>query len=574
MLAELEIRDLALLARARLSLRPGLVALTGATGVGKSLVLEALGLLAGGRASPEIVRTGAEAAVVRGLFHLDARRAKEAAEALGIDPPEGGEILIERRVEAAGRGRATANGSPVTVAALREAARRLVEIHGQSEHQRLLDPRAQAELLDRAGDCERARESFTAALRAAREARRRRGDLESRRKERLARLDYLEHVVETLGRAGIRPGEKADLERERVRFDGSERFMGDLHAAVDALSEGEGSATDRLGAARAALARAAELDPRLSAARDLVEEALERVADAARGAADARDGADFDPARRAAVEERLEELDRLLRMHGPTEEEALAAAAAATAEEATLRAEEEDRASAAGREAAAVRSLAAASRDLVKARRAAAKSLEKGVLAGLADLSLGAARFTVSVGEGEGDPVETSSEAGPGPVEFLFSANPGEPLLPLARVASGGELARVSLALKARLASADRTAVLVFDEVDAEVGGRLGPAVAEKLRAVSAGRQVIVVTHLASIAAAADQHLRVTKEVAGGRTTAAVEELDGEVRLRELAEMLHGEGNAARGIEAARALLEGASIGPAPAKVRAPRRAR
>ncbi len=575
MLAELEIRDLALLARARLSLRPGLVALTGATGVGKSLVLEALGLLAGGRADAEAVRSGADAAVVRGLFQLDPRRAREAAEALGIDPPEGGEILVERRVEPGGRGRASANGSPVTVAALREAARRLVEIHGQSEHQRLLDPRAQAELLDRAGGAEEAREAFAAALRAAREERRRRADLEARRRERLARLDYLGHVVSTLEAARLRPGEKADLERERARFDGAERFLADLHGAAEALSEGEGSATDRLGAARAALGRAAELDPRLGAARDLVEEALERTAEAARAAARTRDGADFDPARRAGVEERLEELDRLLRVHGPTEEEAIAAAGAAAEEEARLRAEEEDREASAARETAAGAAVAKAARALLARRRGAAKTLEKGVLAEMADLSLANARFRVSVGEGEGDLVETASEAGPGPVEFLFSANPGEPLLPLARVASGGELARVSLALKSRLASADRTPVLVFDEVDAEVGGRLGPAVAAKLRAVAAGRQVIVVTHLPSIAAAADQHLRVTKEVAGGRTTAAVEELTGAAREKELAEMLRGEGKAERGLDAARDLLAESAGGAAPAsKVRAPRRAR
>jgi DNA repair protein RecN (Recombination protein N) len=559
MLAELEIRDLALLARARLSLRPGLVALTGATGVGKSLVLEALGLLAGGRADAAVVRTGTEAAVVRGLFHLPPRQALEAAEALGVEPPEGGELVVERRVEPGGRGRASANGSPVTVAALRAAAPSLVEIHGQSEHQRLLDPRAQALLLDRAGACEAEREAFAAALREAREARARRAGLEGRRKERLARIDYLDHVLATLEGAGLRPGEKGDLERERARFDGAERFLADLHGAVEALEEGEGSAADRLGAARAALARAAALDPRLGPARDLVEEALGRASEAAREAARVRDGADFDPARRAGVEERLEAIDRVLRVHGPSEEEALAAAREAGAEAARLRAEEEDRGASAGREAAAARALAAAGRALVARRRAAAKSLRRGVLAGLADLALGSARFEASVGAGEGDLLETASEAGPGPVEFLFSANPGEPLLPLARVASGGELARVSLALKARLAAADRTPLLVFDEVDAEVGGRLGPAVAEKLRAVAEGRQVIVVTHLPSIAAAADQHLRVTKEVSGGRTVAEVEELRGEARERELAEMVAGEGKAERGRGAARTILADAA---------------
>jgi len=561
-LAELEIRDLALLARARLSLRPGLVALTGATGVGKSLVLEALGLLAGDRADAAVVRSGAEGAVVRGLFHLSPEQAREAAAALGIEEPEGGELLVERRVEPGGRGRATANGSPVTVASLREAARLLVEIHGQSDHQRLLDPRAQADLLDRSGGCTGERERFAAALRAAREARRRRADLLARGRARLQRLDWLDHAVEALEGARLRPGEKADLERERARFDGAERFLEDLHAAVEALTEGEASASDRLGAARAALTRAAELDPRLAPARDLLEEALEAVSSASRDAARLRDDADFDPDRRAAVEERLEALDRLLRLHGPGEEEALAAAAAHAAEAAALRAEEEGASRAGAAEAAAGRVLAAAGKALLGKRRAAARVLAKGVLAEMKELALGAARFEVLVEEGAGDPVEEATEAGPGRVEFLFQANPGEPLLPLARVASGGELARVALALKSRLAEADRTPVLVFDEVDAEVGGRLGPAVAARLRAVAAGRQVLVVTHIPSIAAAADQHLRVTKEVAGGRTTAAVEELSGAARERELAEMVSGEGRAESGLGAARDLLAGAAAPP------------
>ncbi|HEU4395717.1 MAG TPA: DNA repair protein RecN [Planctomycetota bacterium] len=567
MLAELEIRDLALLERARLSLRPGLVALTGATGVGKSLVLEALGLLAGGRAAAEIVRRGAAAATVRGLFHLGPAHAREVAAILGIDEPEGGELLVERRVEPGGRGRASANGSPVTVAALRDAARLLVEIHGQSEHQRLLDPAAQAVLLDRAGGCEDEREAFAAALRAAREGRARRADLEARGRERLARLDYLAHVAKTLESARLRPGEKDELERERSRFDGAERWLADVHLAAEALSEGEGSAQDRLGAARGALARAAALDASLEAAREHVEEALERVAEAARAAAAARDGASFDPERRAEVEERLDDLDRVLRVHGPTEEDALRAASAAAEEAARLRAEEEDGAAAGERARAADAALAAAARVLVRKRRAAAKSFAAGVLAELRDLSLGKARFEASVGEGSGDLAETASENGPGPVEFLFSANPGEPLLPLARVASGGELARVSLALKSRLADADRTPVLVFDEVDAEVGGRLGPAVASKLRSVARGRQVLVVTHLPAIAAAADQHLRVTKGTAGGRTSAGVEELSGPERERELAEMIRGEGRAESGLAAARDLLAEAAP-PAPARRR------
>jgi len=566
-LAELEIRDLALLERARLSLRPGLVALTGATGVGKSLVLEALGLLAGGRAAAEIVRRGASAATVRGLFHLGTGHAREVAAVLGIEEPEGGELLVERRVEPGGRGRASANGSPVTVAALRDAARLLVEIHGQSEHQRLLDPEAQALLLDRAGGCEERRAEWTAALRAAREARARRADLAARSRDRLARLDYLAHVARTLEAARVRPGERSELERERARHDGAERWLSDLHLAAEALSEGEGSAQDRLGAARGALGRAAALDATLADARERVEQALELVADAARAAAGARDGASFDPERRAAVEERLDELDRLLRVHGPTEEDALRAATAAAEEAARLRSEEEDGAESGARAERADAALAAAARSLVRARRAAAKAFAAGVLDELRALALGKARFEASVGDGEGDLAGTGSEIGPGPVEFLFSANPGEPLLPLARVASGGELARVSLALKARLADADRTPVLVFDEVDAEVGGRLGPAVAAKLRAVARGRQVIVVTHLPSIAAAADLHLRVTKETAGGRTTAAVEELSGPARERELAEMLRGEGRAESGLAAARDLLAEAAP-PAPARRR------
>ncbi len=563
MLAELEIRDLALLAAARVSFRPGLVALTGATGVGKSLVLEALGLLAGGRAGAALVRTGADAAVVRGLFQVEGPRAAAVAAALGVDAPEEGEFLLERRVEPGGRGRASANGSPVTVAALRAAARLLVEVHGQSEHQALLEPATQAVLLDRAGSGEEAHRRFVEALRAARAAAERRRSLATLHRERAARLDYLAHVIATVDGASLRPGEHAELRAERRRFDGAERFLADLHLAVEALSEGDGAAVERLGEAAAALGRAAALDARLLPLLDPLETAAAAAVDAAREAARVRDGSEFDPARRAAVDERLEALDRLLRVHGPTEEEALAARATAAREAADLRAEEEDAAGAAGREEETLRALRAAAADLVRCRRAAAASLSRGILAELEGLALGAARFEIRVGEGDGDPRETATEAGPGPVEYLFSANPGEPLLPLSRVASGGELARVSLAVKARLAGADGTPVLVFDEVDAEVGGRLGPAVAGRLRAVAAGRQVLVVTHLPSIAAAADQHLRVTKRVDGDRTVAEVAEVGGAERERELAEMLRGEGLAERGLDQARDMLR--ASGPAAA---------
>jgi DNA repair protein RecN (Recombination protein N) len=572
MLAELEIRDLALLSGARLSLRPGLVCLTGATGVGKSLVLEAVHLLAGGRASAEVIRTGAAAAVVRGLFQVSPERAALVAEALSVEVPPEGEFLLERRVEAGGRGRASCNGSPLTVALLRQAAPLLVEVHGQSEHQSLLDPVVQARLLDRAGGCEAAREKFAEALRAARDARDRRDALEARRRERRARLDFVEHSIEVIASAAIQPGELALLEEERRRFDGAERFLGDLHGAVEALDEGDGSAVERLGQARRAAQRASELDRRLESSLESIEAALAAASQASLEIARIRDGSDFDPGRRAEVEERLETLRRVLRAHGPDEEQALESLARARAEEKTLRAEEEDDGAAEDRLTDARNDLARAGKELVKLRRAAARTLAAGVLEEFRDLALGEARFEVEVETGEiaagassagsgddgsvADPLDRATASGPGPVRFLFSANPGEPLLPLARVASGGELARVALAVKTRLAGADGTPVLVFDEVDAEVGGRLGPAVAARLRAVAVGRQVLVVTHLPSIAAAADLHLRVTKEVRDGRTEAKVEPLEGEEREKELAEMLRGEGLADRGREAARELLD------------------
>ncbi|MHC4820801.1 MAG: DNA repair protein RecN, partial [Planctomycetota bacterium] len=534
---------------------PGLVALTGATGVGKSLVLQALGLLAGDRASSDSVRTGCDAAEVRGLFHLDDETAAAVAEALGIDPPEEGELLLVRRIESAGRSRAFANGSPVTVAALRAAAPQLVEIHGQSAHQRLLEPVVQASLLDRFGGSVPAQRRWSEALDELRSILRRRSELEAGRRERLARIDYLEHIAQLVADAALEPGERDSLREEQRRFDGAERFLADLHTVVDALEDADGAAVEALGSAQSALERAATLDTRLEASRDHLDQAVELVHDAAREARRSLDGADFDPERRAIIEERLDDLEQVLRIHGPSEEDALRVGDEARDEAKQLRAEDEDDARAGERRDAALEALRRAGDVLVRKRRATAKRLSKEVTAELVDLDLRDAAFSVEVAAGHGDAAETGTASGPGPVEFLFTANPGEPRRPLADVASGGELARVALAIKTRLADADRTPTLVFDEIDAEVGGRLGPVVADRLRRVATGRQVLVVTHLASIAAVADLHLRVTKSVSDGRTTAAVAPLDGEEREGELAAMLRGKDQAEKGLEAARELL-------------------
>lgn len=555
MLRELSVRDFALIERLRLDLRPGFNVFTGETGAGKSILIDAIALVLGGRASPEMIRTGAERAAVDALFdisHLPAVGAE--LEALGVEAAGEGALLLSREIGAAGRSLCRINGRPATVSMLRRLAAHLVEIQGQHEFHRLYRPEEHLLLLDAAGGARAAavRSAFEERARAFRDLLRRRDRLVADEKERLRRLDLLRFQVAEIGAAAPRPGEEAELARQRQFLAHAERLLEGVSQVYGELGEGErggpalASALARLAAE---LGRLADLDPRLGAPAAQLSEAALQAEEVSRQLRLYRDGLAYDPHDLARVEERLDLLRRLLKKYGNTLEEVLAFRDEAAAELVRLEG--------AGEEAAAIEAelerrrgeLAGLAAELGALRREAAERLEAAVAAELSALGMPAARLEVRLtrsADPDGLPVEGRTvawdDSGADRVEFLFSANPGEPVQPLARVASGGEAARLMLALRGALAGGDRVGTLVFDEIDAGLGGRAAQAVAERLAALAASHQILCVTHLATVAARADHHVQVFKREAAGRTVADARVLQAEERPREIARMLSGDG--------------------------------
>ncbi len=569
MLAELRVRNLALVESATVRFTPGLNVVTGATGAGKSLLLAALALVLGGRWSRDMLRTGAERMHVQAVFDLDDERAARVAELSGEAPPEGGgrrEVLVERRIDAAGRNRAEIDGRLVAVGKLRELGALLAEIHGQSDQQALLDPVHQTALLDRAAALEERRATFAKRLATWRTSSRLlaevRGDADARRR----RAEELVALAAEIAAVAPEPGESDALRSERELLAAAERHREALATALeltwDAGTSGDEPAVDRLGRAAREIQGTAELAPDVHSAMDLLDGAAEQVQEAGRLLESALAALEADPERLDRIQERLEELGALLRRHGPSEEDALRRAAEAADEAAALRAAERgstDLASRVADEAAAALREGLA---LDAARREAGASFSRETRATLAELEMAGTRFEVAVPERATDPgaaLATATPLGLGPLEFLVSPNAGEELRPLARIASGGELARTALAIKGRLAGADRIPLLAFDEIDADVGPRLGAVIGRRLAALAAGRQVLVITHLPQVAAFAASHLRIRKSESGGRTYVHVEPLTGADREREIAEMIRGAGRAEEALDQARAMLaEGA----------------
>lgn len=520
MLEELAVRDLGVIDHLHLVLSPGMTALTGETGAGKTLVVDAIELLVGGRADPALVRTGAEEAWVEGRFRLVGATSSGHHEPAG---PEGDdEVVLARAIPASGRSRAYVNGRLATVAELRDWGERLVDLHGQHAHQSLLTPSVQRAALDRHGSID------LTLLRAARDERRAieaqlealGGDERARARE----IDLLRFQVEELERAAITGPDEDD------RLDAEETTLGDAVAhqeaaalAGSALGTDEGAA-EALGRAVAAIAGRgpfAELEGRLrSVAAELADLAAELRA--------VGEGIVDDPERLAAIRERRQLLRDLRRKYGDSLAEVLAFADEAAARLAEL--EQHDRRAAeldAARQRA-VEAEAAAASAVAAARRAAAGPLAVAVETHLRELAMPRARLEVSV-EGDG-PADD--------VALLLAANPGSPPQPLAKVASGGELARTMLALRLVLTAGPPT--LVFDEVDAGIGGEAAVAVGRALAGLAARHQVLVVTHLPQVAAFADAHVRVTKRSDEDSTVAAIEDLDEPRRVEELSRMLSG----------------------------------
>ncbi len=555
MLTELTITNFAIIDELRLRFNPGFNVLTGETGAGKSIIIDAVSLLLGGRADTTFVRAGAEVAQVEGIFRLDdslQAQINPILEREGLEGEASDTLVLGREIRASGRNYCRVNGRTVSLLLLEEVGQPLVDIHGQSEHLSLMRVRAHQHFLDRFGGLDEQREAVAQEVRKLQAVRKELVSLLRDEQELARRVDQLTYQVEEINAARLKLDEEQALTIERNRLVNAEQLSQLAGEAYTALYEGSDeqlSAVDLLGQATRALAQLRKIDPSLGELEQTAEALAIQVDELARSLRDYRESIEFNPARLAQVEERLSLIYSLKRKYGHSIEEILAFGERAQAElerithseeriEA-LRAEEERLRHTIGEMAAA----------LSGARRAAAEQLAAKVEAQLVDLNMEGARFAVDLAWSDdpdgvyvGERTLACDERGIDRVEFLIAPNVGEGLKPLVKIASGGETSRLMLALKTVLSAADETPTLIFDEIDQGIGGRVGGVVGRKLwgltQADGLRHQVLCVTHLPQIAGYADNHFHVEKDVSGQRTATRVRTLSGDDRVEELAVML------------------------------------
>jgi len=540
-IAELRVRDLATIADVTLPLGPGLNVLTGETGAGKSMLVDALALLLGGRSDTGAIRPGKPRAVVEGVFEELPPGLRSRIEALGLDCDEG-RLVVRREVAAEGRSRAWVNGSPTTAGVLAELGGMLVDLHGQHDTQSLLRAETQRELLDAFGEAagERQAVAETVAALAAVELEER--ALVSRRDEVRRRADYLRHVVAEIAGARLVPGEEETLEAEARRLGHAEQLIAAALRIADALDGERGSALQGLGQAERALGQLERTDPDTSAWRELLDPAYTNLSELARSARDYAAGLEADPGRQAEVEARRDLLYRLRQKYGESLAAVQETGRTAAAELDLLDTADLDLRALAGRREALAAAVAATAGGLTAKRTAAAERLARSVNRLLPRLGLPGGRLRVAL-----TPLPAPGSFGAESVQLLVQLNTGMEERPLARSASGGELSRLMLALKVVLARHDALPTLVFDEVDQGIGGEVGGQVGAALADVAERHQVLVITHLPQIAARSDRHLVVSKKARGGLATSDVSWIHGEDRVAELARMLGDpDGEAAR----------------------------
>jgi len=548
-LRELTVENLAVVESVRLSLSPGFTVLSGETGAGKSLVVDAVALGLGARASSDQVRAGTDAARVEAVF--DAPIPADDDPLAEVIAAGDGMVIVRREIGADGRSVVRVNDRTVTVGGLAALGARLGEIHGQNDQQRLLEPARQLALLDGFGGHGPLLLAVADSFRAWRSTVAAAAELLTDAHELARRVELLRHQIDEIASTAPRPGEDAELEAQLRAAEHAESIARAAAAAVSGLRD-DGGAGETLSGAERDLVSAAQHDERFAPLADRAAGLSAEAAELARDVASLAETVDLDPASRAAAEERLGLLYDVRRKYGDSLEAVVAFGEASALELERLENQEGERERLRADEAARLAELTTAAANLSAARRAAADRLATGVNAELPPLGLPAGAFGVAL-----EPVDVGP-TGVDRVTFTFAPNPGEPPRPLGRIASGGEASRVSLALKVVLASADETPLLVFDEVDAGVGGRNAAALGERLRALGAFHQVLCVTHLAQVAAHADAHLVIGKRVVDGRTTTDARRLEPDERTVELAAMLAGEGAGDEAHAAAEALLRSA----------------
>jgi DNA repair protein RecN (Recombination protein N) len=557
-LSELTIENLAIIDRLRLHFAPGFNVLTGETGAGKSIIVDAVSLLLGGRGEAELIRSEANQAVLEGIFALDGE-AQAAVNPLleqeGLEGDDPGTLILAREIRREGRNVCRVNGRAVPLRLLEQIGQQMVDIHGQTEHLSLMRVREHVDLLDRYGDLWPLREQVATSVRQLRAVRRELAGLRQDERELARRIDLLRYQVQEIEAAALCPGEVEQLELERNRLANAEQLRGWADQAYAALYEGseeQGAVVDLLQEAARALAGLARLDPSTDSLRDTAESVGYQLEDLVETIRQYRARIEFNPRRLTQTEDRLALIHSLQRKYGDSIEQVLDFAKRARNELQSMEHSEERIAELEGEEEGLLRQVGQLGAELSERRRKAGQQMAVAIEKELEQLNMARARFGVDIAWQEhNDGVYVGEKrvgfdlTGLDRVEFLVAPNIGEPLKPLVRIASGGETSRLMLALKTVLAQADRTPTLIFDEIDAGIGGRVGAVIGHKLWGLTTGdgvtrrrHQVLCVTHLPQLASHGDLHLRVRKGVVGQRTVTEAVPVAGEEREIEIAGML------------------------------------
>ncbi len=561
MLREITIKNFAIIDELNLTFSPGFNVLTGETGAGKSIILDAVSLLLGGRADTTVVRSGADLAVIEAFFEIPPGTFRERIQAIiaqeSIEGEAEDQLLLTREVRKGGRTVCRVNGHTVNLNVLKDVAEGLVDIHGQTEHLSLLKPASHIDLLDRYGGLWDQRRAFSKLVREVEAIRRELHELTTNEQVMRQKAEMLAFKVQEITGAKLKSGEDEDIRQEAKRLGGAEQLAdltAEAYQAIYESADGHASAADLLSQAAAAAAKLVKYDPNTQELADLAESLSVQVEELARTIADYQEGIEHDPTRLRDVEMRMDLIANLKRKYGAETIEELIAAGEQAAKE--LQQIEHSGERIQEIEAEEARLLAEIGREgasLSRERIAAADRLSRAIEAELTDLRMQDARFGVSIEQGDdpngapaGDYRVAFNATGIDQVEFLIAPNLGEPLHPVAKVASGGETSRIMLALKEVLSRADETPTLIFDEIDSGIGGRIGAVIGQKLWSLSTEHQVLVVTHLPQLAGFADAHFKVEKRIEGKRTITDVMPLEGAGRVEELTQMLGPEAESSR----------------------------
>ncbi|MEK7698951.1 MAG: DNA repair protein RecN [Planctomycetota bacterium] len=545
MLQELYITNFVLMDKVTINLCERLNIFSGATGVGKSLILGAINFILGGRATADVVQTGKDEATVIGKFYVNNKRLLKVIKSVSNNPDIEEDILVQRSIDKNGRSRCRLNDVPITVSLLKDIGDLLANIHGQHEHEALLQGINQLYILDSFGGTTSLREEFTRLFQQTTEKIRLRDTLKNSLQERSQKIDLYAFQIDEIDKAQLKPGEAEELERERGRLSNAEKIHSNVASSYAQLYESSDAVVERLKSILRELQFVSKFDDTINKISDACAQSLFQLEDAAFSLGKYKEGFNYDPQRLEYIEERLSAIRKLKSKYGDTIEEILSYRNE-VAEKLKQLSEEGTTADQIEKELGELsKSLKSKGNELTQRRLTAAGKLAPLINDELHDLGMPHGRFSVQIAslslnqDGDFDVLSTNSH-GFDQVDFLISPNPGEDLKPLRKIASGGEISRVMLALKHQLAKVDSTPVLVFDEIDANIGGRMGEIIGEKLSSIASSRQVICITHLPQIASYADEHWKVSKVVKNGKTYSNVEHLSDEARLEEIADMIRG----------------------------------